>query len=281
MHPTVAVSDGDVQRPGAASAAGERGVRGADGLGVLPGSGVRGAGVLRVEPVHGGSEGPGAADDLEAWLPAAEAGVGDDFEVQCEAGQVEPADDDAAERRSFVNEETGWWDKTFHKDLSRWARVPREREAMHFLIVGDSDAGKSAAIRQLLSQIWKRGEAAIVHDPAMEYLPQFYNAARGHVILNPMDARCPFWSPGDKVPHEAEALTLAASLFPDQGRENRFVVEAPRKIFAHLLNLKPTPRELTYWMSNAEEIDRRVEGTELAAMIDMGAAKYGRAFWGR
>lgn len=100
---------------------------------------------------------------------------------------------------------------------------------MHFLIVGDSGTGKSAAIRQLLSQIWERGDAAIVYDPAMEYLPQFYNAARGDVILNPMDARCPFWSPGDEVPHEAEALTLAASLFPDQGRENRFFVEAPRK----------------------------------------------------
>jgi type IV secretory pathway TraG/TraD family ATPase VirD4 len=106
----------------------------------------------------------------------------------------------------------------------------------------------------------------------MEYLPQFYNEARGDVILNPMDARCPFWSPGDEVPHEAEALTLAASLFPDQGRENRFFVEAPRKIFAHLLNLKPTPQQLTYWMSNAEEIDKRVEGTELAAMIDRHAA---------
>jgi len=68
----------------------------------------------------------------------------------------------------------------------------------------------------------------------MEYLPQFYNEQRGDVVLNPMDARCPFWSPGDEVPHEAEALTLAASLFPDRGRENRFFVEAPRKIFAHL-----------------------------------------------
>ncbi len=34
------------------------------------------------------------------------------------------------------------------------------------------------------------------------------------MVLNPMDARCLFWSPGDEVPHEAEALTLAASLFP-------------------------------------------------------------------
>jgi hypothetical protein len=173
---------------------------------------------------------------------------------------------------SFINEEQTWTDKLFRKNLSRWARVPRDREAMHFLIVGDSGTGKSAAIRQILSQVWERGEAAIVYDPAMEYLPQFYNEARGDVILNPMDARCPFWSPGDEVPHEAEALTLAASLFPDQGRENRFFVEAPRKIFAHLLNLKPTPQELTYWMSNADEIDKRVAGTELAAMIDKGAA---------
>jgi hypothetical protein len=173
---------------------------------------------------------------------------------------------------SFINEEQTWTDKLFRKNESRWARVPRDREAMHFLIVGDSGTGKSAAIRQILSQVWERGEAAIVYDPAMEYLPQFYNEGRGDVILNPMDARCPFWSPGDEVPHEAEALTLAASLFPDQGRENRFFVEAPRKIFAHLINLKPTPQELTYWMSNAEEIDKRVAGTELAAMIDRGAA---------
>ncbi len=172
----------------------------------------------------------------------------------------------------FINEERTWADKLFRKNASRWARIPREREAMHFLIVGDSGMGKSAAIRQMLAQIWERGEAAIVYDPAMEYLPQFYRESRGDVILNPLDARCPFWTPGDEVPHEAEALTLAASLFPDQGRENRFFVEAPRKIFAHLLNLKPTPQELTSWMANADEIDKRVEGTELEAMIARGAA---------
>ena len=172
----------------------------------------------------------------------------------------------------FVNEEGSWYDKLFHKTLSRWVRVPRDREAMHFLIVGDSGTGKSATIRQLLAQIADRGEAAIVYDPAMEYLPQFYNEKRGDVVLNPLDARCPFWTPGDEVPYEAEALTLAVSLFPDQGRENRFFVEAPRKIFAHLINQRPTPQELTYWMSNAEEIDKRVEGTELVDMIGKGAA---------
>jgi hypothetical protein len=135
---------------------------------------------------------------------------------------------------AFINEEQSWYDRTFHKALSCWARIPRDREAMHFLIVDDSGTGKSAAIRQMLAQISDRGEAAIVYDPAMEYLPQFYSEQRGDVVLNPLDARCPFWSPGDEVAHEAEALTLAASLFPEQGRENRFFVEASRKNFAPL-----------------------------------------------
>jgi len=173
---------------------------------------------------------------------------------------------------AFVNEERGLVDRLVRNAASRWVRLPRQREAMHFLVMGDSGTGKSAAIRQMLVQIWERGETAIVYDPAMEYLPQFYNPQRGDVILNPVDARCPFWSPGDEVPHEAEALTLAASLFPDQGRENRFFVEAPRKIFAHLVNQRPTPEQLTYWMCHAEEIDRRVKGTEMAAMIDSRAA---------
>jgi ATP-dependent exoDNAse (exonuclease V) alpha subunit len=63
----------------------------------------------------------------------------------------------------FINEEMSWSDKLFHKNASQWARIPREREAMHFLIVGDSGTGKSAAIRQMLSQIWERGESAIVY----------------------------------------------------------------------------------------------------------------------
>lgn len=168
---------------------------------------------------------------------------------------------------AFVNLERTWVDSLMRRDRGRWVRVPREREAMHFLIVGDSGTGKSAAIRQVLSQIWERGETAIVYDPALEYVPQFYRESRGDVILNPLDTRCPFWTPGDEVPHEAEALTVAASLFPDRGRDNQFFVDAPRKIFAHLINLKPTPEQLTYWMCHEEEIEKRVRGTELAAMI--------------
>jgi hypothetical protein len=154
---------------------------------------------------------------------------------------------------------------------TRWVRMPRALESSHVLIIGDSGTGKSALIRQLLQQFDARGEAAIVYDPALEYTAQFYRPARGDIILNPLDTRSPYWSPGDEWRHEAETLTLATSLFPDRHHDNTFFTEGPRRIFAHLLTLRPTPAELAYWLCHEGEIDLRVKGTAYAAMIDRQA----------
>ncbi len=150
-------------------------------------------------------------------------------------------------------------------------RLPRAIEPSHILIMGDTGTGKSTLIRRILLQIEERGETAIVYDPALDYTPEFYSPERGDAILNPLDARMPYWSPGEELRHDAEALTLAASLFPDRHNENPFFVEGPRKIFAHLLTFRPTPEELAWWMCHEEEIDRRVKGSEYAAMIDRQA----------
>jgi hypothetical protein len=154
---------------------------------------------------------------------------------------------------------------------SAWVRVPRAIESSHFLIMGDSGTGKSALIRQMLTQIEARGETAIVYDPALEYTPQFYTPERGDAILNPLDARSPYWTPADEWRHEAETLTLATSLFPDRHHENAFFTEAPRRIFAHLLTLRPTPEQLAWWLCHEDEIDRRLAGTAYSAMVDRQA----------
>jgi type IV secretory pathway TraG/TraD family ATPase VirD4 len=149
--------------------------------------------------------------------------------------------------------------------------IPRGIESSHLLIMGDSGTGKSALIRQLLRQLEDRGDTAIVYDPALEYTPQFYTPERGDVILNPIDARSPYWSPGDELRHEAEALTLATSLFPDRVNENPFFTEGPRRIFAHLLTFRPTAEELALWLCHDEELDSRVHGTPYASIIDRQA----------
>jgi len=162
----------------------------------------------------------------------------------------------------------GWMNKG--KPERSTLRIPKNDENSHLLLMGDSGSGKSSLIRQVLVQIRKRGECAIVYDSALEFTPQFYDPA-ADVILNPVDKRMPFWAPSDEVLYPAEALALAGSLFPDKPRENTFFSEASRKIFAHLLRYRPTPQDLTEWMKNIDELDRRVAGTELEAMISKNA----------
>jgi type IV secretory pathway TraG/TraD family ATPase VirD4 len=158
-----------------------------------------------------------------------------------------------------------------HWSCARAVQVPRAIESSHFLIMGDSGTGKSVLIRQLLEQVAARGETAIVYDPALEYTGQFHTPARGDTILNPLDARSPYWSPGDEWRHEAETLTLAASLFPDRHDDNAFFTEGPRRLFAYLLTKRPSPQELAHWLCHDDEIDQHVKGTAYAAMIDRQA----------
>jgi hypothetical protein len=150
--------------------------------------------------------------------------------------------------------------------------VPRQMEDSHFLIMGDNGTGKSSLIRQILLQIQDRRESAIVYDPALEYVTQFYDPKRGDVILNPLDARMPYWNPGAELEFASEATALAESLFPQHDHENPFFVEGPRKVFAHLLSYRPAASEIARWMCQPQEIEQRVRGTELEAFIDPKAA---------
>jgi len=152
-------------------------------------------------------------------------------------------------------------------------RIPQRAEAQHFEIIGDTGSGKTTIILQMLCQIQERGHSAVVYDPAREFIERFYDESRGDIVLNPLDRRCPYWGPSEELVRRAEARTVAASLFqPTSDRKGEFFVESPQKIFAHLLQDLPTPQQLIEWMAHPEEIDRRVRGTELAALLDPTAA---------
>jgi hypothetical protein len=151
-------------------------------------------------------------------------------------------------------------------------RIPERAEDQHFEIIGDTGSGKTTIIMQMLCQIQARRHSAIIYDPACEFVERFYSEARGDIVLNPLDRRCPYWGPSEELVRRAEARTIAASLFqPTNDKKGEFFVESPQKIFAHLLLDLPTPHQLVEWMSHPEEIDRRIKDTELASLIDRSA----------
>jgi type IV secretory pathway TraG/TraD family ATPase VirD4 len=156
--------------------------------------------------------------------------------------------------------------------MRKMLRIPARAEAQHMQIIGDTGAGKSSLLFQALRQVRSRGDSAIIYDPAREYVKRFYDPARGDIILNPLDRRCPYWGPAEELRSRSEAKALAVSLFqPPQDKKGEFFIESPQKIFAFLMAYGPTPDQLVQWMSNPEEIDRRVKGTEHAHLIDPNA----------
>ena len=151
-------------------------------------------------------------------------------------------------------------------------RIPILAESKHIQVMGDTGVGKTTLLTQILSQIEERDQSAIIYDPAGEFTQRFYREDRGDYILNPFDERFPYWTPSSELRNAAEARTIAASLYqPTENKKGEFFTETPQKIFAHLMRYRPSAEDLVAWMSNPEEIDKRVEGTELAAMIAQNA----------
>jgi type IV secretory pathway TraG/TraD family ATPase VirD4 len=107
--------------------------------------------------------------------------------------------------RQFTNAVDGDGIGITTNDDNRPLRVPRNAENKHFLVVGDTGSGKSSVIRQMLYQVADRGDSAIVYDPACEFVKQFYDERRGDIVLNPLDARMPYWNPSDELRRKAEA----------------------------------------------------------------------------
>ncbi|QHS52364.1 type IV secretion system DNA-binding domain-containing protein [Edaphobacter sp. 12200R-103] len=149
--------------------------------------------------------------------------------------------------------------------------IPPRLESSHILLMGDTGSGKSSAIRQILRQVQDRGESAIVYDPAMDFLGEFYDPKRGDLILNPLDKRCPYWGLGDEIDRPETATTIAAAMLPEKEYEKAFFTDAPRRVLAHLLRNKPQPRDILRMMADPSYIEATVKGTPLAALLDPGA----------
>jgi type IV secretion system coupling TraD/TrwB family protein len=157
-------------------------------------------------------------------------------------------------------------------------RMKRSAEAQGMLILGDTGSGKSRIIDQYLRQIARReSETAVIYDPACEFVKAHYNSRRGDVILNPLDARSPFWSAVFEQKYRTDYQLLAKVFFPGKKIENHnesFFLHATRDIFARMLEQQPHPEQLIEWLSDSsgQTIDRMTQGTELAHYIGPKAA---------
>lgn len=167
------------------------------------------------------------------------------------------------------------------KSSSYILSVPYAEENEGLLLLGDPGTGKSQAIHQLFDRISERDptEAVIIYDPAGEFIERHFNPATD-IVVNPLDARCPYWAPhleiteGDEKLTTAERQFIAESFFPcpdDASQTARFFIMAARAIFAWMLLCNPSPEQIVEMLCDEELIDQCVAGTEHAHLISRGA----------
>src|SRR5437870_1804526 len=159
--------------------------------------------------------------------------------------------------------------------------VPREEEAEGFLLLGDPGTGKSQVIQQFLAQIAERNppEAVVCYDPAGEFITNYFKPGQD-IVLNPLDARCPYWSPTLEVDYEntnagaTDRQFSAETFFPDRDHSapnTQFFVKSARSIFARMLEFKPDAERIVEMLTDEKLIDKIVAGTEHAHLIDKDA----------
>ena len=162
--------------------------------------------------------------------------------------------------------------------------IPESRECEHFLITGSPGSGKSTDIRHLLSQIQDRGQPAIVVDVESEFVQEFYNPARGDIILHPLDERCPFWSPWSECRpdfFDVDTEALAASLIrgPARNANEEFFRDSARTLIESLLEVVKERDDATglydAFTLPRGELQQRLAGTAAYVLIDPEASEQG------
>jgi len=80
--------------------------------------------------------------------------------------------------------------------------------------VGTTGAGKTNLYNDLLPQISKRKNKALVIDTTGDMISKYYNPERGDVIINPFDARTCNWDIVNECHYEYQFDNLAQSIVP-------------------------------------------------------------------
>jgi type IV conjugative transfer system coupling protein TraD len=108
----------------------------------------------------------------------------------------------------------------------------KDKETSHLLFHGTVGSGKSTAIKELLDQIRRRGDRAIIYDKGCNFLEEFYSP-NSDILLNPMDTRGESWDLWKECRDSADFDNLAAAQIPmPLSTADPFWVNAARTIFS-------------------------------------------------
>jgi type IV conjugative transfer system coupling protein TraD len=172
------------------------------------------------------------------------------------------------------------WRERYNAYKLAGVSYPPHCEVLHNMICGTTGSGKTVIISELVAEIKRRGDKAIIYDKMGVYTERFYEQGRD-ILLNPFDQRSPRWSIFNEVKIDANFDGIAASLIPlEKGGSDPFWPKAARTIFAEVCSSLfakggTTNKELVEILlkKNLKELSALVKGTSAQAILDEKSPK--------
>ncbi len=109
----------------------------------------------------------------------------------------------------------------------------KDSETQHLLVCGTTGTGKSTCFFELLPQIRKAGQRAIIVDTTGEFVARYYREGQD-ILINPFDDRTQGWTPWIDCTSPYHYDEVAAAFIPQTGGD-KFWSDAARTIFSETL----------------------------------------------
>lgn len=158
---------------------------------------------------------------------------------------------------------------------------PKDAEFLHTIILGSTGTGKTSAILDIIDQIRKNGDRAIIYDKMGSYTATYYDPTKD-IILNPLDARSKSWSFFREIRRESDYDYIASAFIPEKkDSSGPFWTDSARRVFAVFAKkLKEEKGEVSnkefgdvLLKSNYKLLAHYLAGTEASSLISAESEK--------
>ena len=161
----------------------------------------------------------------------------------------------------------------------------KDMETRHFLITGSTGSGKTNLIHNLLPQVEKRKQPAIIIDQTGELIAKYYDQKRGDIIFNPFDERAKAWDFWTDCSKARCLEKFADTLIGFNSRKNNrnaadFWEESAQSIFVEVVNYLKKYQQYSVQelrkvicQSDHQELRRMLQGTDCAQYFTKDNAK--------